>query len=387
MGLPGRSVLTSLFAKQAVRQAATVAAALSVASILSACERPPASGPIRPIATFGEVGDSPGQFGYPRSIVAGPDSLFIVDRLARIQRLDPRTGESKGEFVMPQWQNGKPTGLSLFLPEGAPEDDALLLVADTHYHRVLAYRLSAFTLPPSKDPAHAEAFRFGSYGNGPGQFVYTTDVAALPTPDGKSIARLYVSEYGGNDRVSIFEPGGVNPDGSPAWRFISSFGSFGASADPDTIQFNRPQALALDLSRRELIVADSCNHRIGRFTLDGALISWISGPGVEPGKLMYPYGIALLGDGTALVSEFQNNRVQRLDLTTGESLGIFGQAGRGEGQLASPWSVALRESTAYVLDSGNSRVIAFDRPRARRASSAGAAVAGHTEPSQRSVPR
>src|SRR6185436_9431575 len=101
------------------------------------------------------------------------------------------------------------------------------------------------------------------------------------------------------------------------FHFKFSIGHYGSGSSPDDVQFNRPQSLALDLKRQELIVTDACNHRLGRFTLDGKLIAWISSPaqvGALPGQFSYPYGLALLDDGSALIAEFGGNRVQHIDL-------------------------------------------------------------------------
>jgi DNA-binding beta-propeller fold protein YncE len=78
--------------------------------------------------------------------------------------------------------------------------------------------------------------------------------------------------------------------------------------------------------------------------------------GRAPGQLEYPYGVALCPDGTLLVAEFGNNRIQRFD-RTGRSLNIWAEAGRQPGQLAYPWGVAVgKDQRVYVLDSGNNRV-------------------------------
>ena len=77
-------------------------------------------------------------------------------------------------------------------------------------------------------------------------------------------------------------------------------------------------------------------------------------------RFNYPYGLCLREDGTALVCEFGGGRVQWIDLEKGTSLGCFGVAGRGPGELASPWAVAAVGERVFVLDSGNNRVQAFD---------------------------
>ena len=274
---------------------------------------------MKPKMTFGVAGQSLGQFGYPRGIAADAQRqrLFIVDKSARVQRFG-FDGIPQMEWRMPEKENGKPTGLSI-----AP--DGRVFIADTHYFRVIAY-----------DQDGNEQMRFGEYGMDPGQFLYLTDIAFGPE------GRLYVSEYGGNDRIQVFSADG---------RFLFSFGSFG----PDPGQFNRPQAIVFNADLTELYVADACNHRIDVFSPDGKFIRSFGSAGEAPGQMTYPYGIELLPDGTLLVAEFGNNRVQRF-AASGKSLGVFGRVGRKPGELKCPWAVAAAGDNVFVLDSGNNRV-------------------------------
>jgi hypothetical protein len=336
---------------------------------MGGCTRDPIDGaPLSVLTSFGEVGSSPGQFSYPRCLESDGTHLWVIDKAARVQKLDPATGNSLAGWRMPQWSNGKPLGITFWRwPDGRER----IFIADTHYHRVMVYAPDSDPAAPtasvagmlSHDGTHwGEGYKlisvFGGYGTLPGQFTYPTDVAILPDAEG-NIARLYITEYGGADRVSVFEPSA--PD---EYNITFTFGAFGNSSSPEQIEFNRPQSIHLDIKHRELIIADSCNHRIGRFTPEGRLIAWL--PQVKPGRargeLMYPYGMTLLPDRTLLVAEFGNNRIQRLDLLTGESLGIFGQQGRGTGQLVIPWSIAHVDDITYVLDSGNNRIVGFPTP-------------------------
>ncbi len=366
-----RSAGRSSFAGRAV---VACLAAASAAFGLCACDGPPPPGEPVPVSdVFGGLGDMPGRFGYPRALDVSPRGigvapatglLWIVDKTGRVQGLDPTTGICQVLWRMPDRELGKPVGLTV--APGRDEKgqwcEELLYIADTHYNRVMVYR------PPAADrqsPAHEPTLvmSFGKYGTGPGEFRYPTDVAVLLAPGGKAVERIYVSEYGGNDRISIFDGEG---------SFLSSFGTFGAGrageAVADAVQFDRPQSLSIETvaGKPELIVVDAHNHRVGRFTLEGELIRWFGSrdhPGDEPGAFRYPYGLASLGDGTVLVCEFGNNRVQRIDLASGEGLGSWGRAGRGEGELAAPWAVGILGRTAYVLDSGNNRVLSFSAPR------------------------
>ncbi len=308
--------------------------------------------PLDVVAKLGETGMSPGQVAYPRCIESDSKGLWVIDKQARVQRLDPATGRAGVHWKMPEFALGKPTGVTAWRARGAP--GVLLFVADTHYHRVMVY-----DVPDSMgEGSPGLVTQFGSFGTGPGEFIYPTDVAVVPNDLGTSVERLYVSEYGGNDRVSVYEP---REAGAAEFAFRFSFGRYGNGPE----EFNRPQSMAWDALRRELIVADACNHRVGRFTGEGKNLGWMGGPegvGAEAGRFNYPYGICQLPDGTLLVAEYGNSRVQRVDVAAGTSLGIFGTRGRGKGQLATPWGVALAGETAFVLDSGNDRILGFEVP-------------------------
>ncbi len=364
--------------------AAWFACALSVG--LCGCSREaPVGGPLEVVAKIGESGSAPGQFGYPRCLDHDDESLWVIDKLARVQRIDPKTGTPLETWRTPKFDNGKPTGVTLWVPRRVASrgdstggdssraglDGPLMFVADTHEHRVLVYALSSVAQDKVKfsgglvDQPPTLLTTFGSYGTGDGQMIYPTDVCIVPGADG-GIEKLFVTEYGDNDRISVWV---LNE--RMEFVFQSSFGTFGDGTSADSIQFSRPQSMALATlkdSRRVLLVADSCNHRIGVFTLEGGLVRWIrdpAGPSTKPGGFMYPYGVCDLGDGTVMVAEYGNCRLQRVDVETGESLGIFGERGRGASQLSTPWAITLMKDKVYVLDSGNSRIVVIDAPTGR----------------------
>jgi hypothetical protein len=348
---------------------------------MTGCERTPDGKPIAARRVLGEVGISPGQYAFPRCLDTDGRSLWVVDKLARVQRVDLKTGKGLSGWKMPDSDLGKPTGITVFDPTGRDEDQ-LVFVADTHYHRVLVYRPG-----PQGSRENAPVASFGTYGRGDGQFIYTTDIAVLP--DGKGgIERVYVSEYGGNDRISIWEPTPDAAGGTMQFRFVRSFGVYGDEAAAGQVAFRRPQALEIDHVRQRLVVADACNHRIGLFTLEGAPIKWIGaakdGSQVAAGQnvespFRYPYGLTLLDDGTALVAEFGAARVSRVDLDKGTIVATYGKPGRGDGELTTPWSVVVTGDDAFVLDSGNNRIMAFAAP-APRTEVAGAGGVGARTP-------
>lgn len=277
------------------------------------------SSPVR--LAFGRTGQAPLEFAYPRACVSlGREGLAIVDKSGRIQVAD-WTGNYVREWSMPEIAAGKPTGLGV-------DRAGRVYAADTHYSRVMVF-----------DAQGSRLSAFGSYGDGPGQFRMTTDVAV------DASGRVYVGEYGGNDRISVF---------SPDHEFLFSFDG----ADGGGARLSRPQSLLLDGD--SLWVADACNHRLCRFSLDGRLLATFGTLGGGPGQLRFPYGVDRLSDGTLVVCEYGNNRVQRFT-TEGRSLGVWGRAGRRPGELAYPWALAVGPGDrVYVVDSGNNRVQAFD---------------------------
>ncbi len=260
----------------------------------------------------------PGEFNYPRAAAINADGLlYVVDKGGRLQVLT-QAGEFVLDWRMPEVDAGKPTGLGI-----AP--DGTVYAADTHYSRVVYF-----------SPEGQRLGQFGTLGDEPGQFRLPTDVAV----DREGF--IYVSEYGGNDRISKF---------SPKWQHLFSFGGRDAGA----ARLERPQALLI-APDSTLWVADSCNHRICHYDSEGRFLGAYGRPGHGIGELWFPYGLGLLSDGTLVVCEYGNNRVQRFD-QAGRSLGTWGAAGRRPGQLAYPWSLAVgTDDRVLIIDSGNNRV-------------------------------
>ena len=86
--------------------------------------------------------------------------------------------------------------------------------------------------------------------------------------------------------------------------------------------------------------------------------------GLQPYKLSVPVDLYKPKedyDGSLLVAEYGNNRIQHL-AADGQSLGVYGSVGTAEGQLKYPWGVDVTDDHAFVLDSGNNRVQVVNLP-------------------------
>ena len=312
-----------------LRRVAPLAVMFAATMMVVGCSPPTEVENPEPVAAevvFGGTGMIPGRFDYPRAIAIDADrsQLYVIDKSARVQRFS-LDGEYLGGWMMPQWENGKPTGVAV-----AP--DGRVFIADTHYHRIAVF-----------NEGGEELFAFGRYGEENGEFIYPTDIAF--GPDGI----LFVAEYGGNDRIQVFDSEG---------NWLRAFGSMGATRE----QFSRPQGIAWHEDRQELFIADAINHRVVVTDALGEVQRILGSPGRQPGEMSYPYDITLPGDGTVMVVEFGNNRVQRLDLLDGDCQGIWGGTGEETGRLRYPWGIDAKAGVLAVLDSGNSRVLVGDAP-------------------------
>lgn len=297
------------------RACSTVLAAILLAS-LAGCQKN-AAGPELPQATWLETGNGPGQTVYPRGIAYDEihDWFYVVDRQARVQRLDG-SGKFISGWTMPDFIQGKPVGISV-------GPDGNVWIPDTHYHRVMVY-----------SPEGKEVRRWGGRGTEHGQFIYPTDIAFH---EGK----VYVAEYGDHDRVQVFTMTG---------EYLFEFGAFGQGPG----EFSRPQSMVI--LGQEIFITDACNHRIVVFDVAGRFLRTLCTVGGEPGQLRFPYGLDADKEGNLIVTEFGNNRVQKLS-REGKPLATWGTSGRDTGELAFPWASAVdKRGRIVIVDSGNNRL-------------------------------
>jgi DNA-binding beta-propeller fold protein YncE len=221
----------------------------------------------------------------------------------------------------------------LHRPAGVVFDhDGNLFVADQWNHRLVKY-----------SPGLAPIQFIGSYGSGPGQLQYPTNLAI--SPDG---TRLYVTELGGY-RVSMFTPAGV---------YLGSFGGPGAGPG----QFDHPWAIAVE-STGLVFVGDQYNHRIEVFSPTGTFVTQFGSYGAGPGQFHNPVGMNFDETGDLYVCDQLNNRVQKLT-RDGAPILEWGSYGAGPYQFYNDWCVLpTSDHHIWVGDAYNNRIQVFgDRP-------------------------
>jgi DNA-binding beta-propeller fold protein YncE len=314
--------LTETSSKTAGWQEAPLSAAIAVAmAILFAGCGVGGSSAGALVSVWGKRGLMPGQFTTPRAIaIDRGDRLYLVDMRAIIQVFDAE-GQFQIGWETPTHEFGRPSGLAV-------DRDGSLLVADSHYHRILVY-----------GPA-GELRRIvgGDEEAGPltGRFGYIGDVAV------DSTGCWYVAESQQHERITKLDPNGA---------LLAEWGGRGHRPG----QFQRIRALTFDRADR-LYVADACNHRVQVFDTEGHVLQIIGEAGEGIGQLHYPFDVAVCPDQSIVVCEYGNHRIQRFS-PEGRSLGVWGKPGRNPGELFNPWAVGVdSQGRIYVVDSNNHRV-------------------------------
>lgn len=281
----------------------------------------------RDILVWGKEGFRDGAFLNPRAIGVHDGVVYVIDRTGRVQSFT-KDGEFIDLWKTPDAENGTPTAITF-------SSNGNVVIPDTHYSRILEYATNGELL-----------HTWGSYGTGEDEFIYPTGAACSPG------GHYYFSEYGdGAERVHVFDADR---------RFLRQWGSPGDGRG----QFGRAMSIAIgkDESTADsanVYVADTANHRIQRFDLEGNLLRIIGSPGTAPGQLKYPYDVAVAPDGSILVCEYGAHRISRFS-ADGQFVRSLGTPGRSEGEFNSPRGLAIDEDgMVYVSDTDNHRIQRF----------------------------
>jgi sugar lactone lactonase YvrE len=253
----------------------------------------------------------------PRSIVAIADNrLIILDNAGRVLILDSK-GDVVKQWWMPEHDVGKAEGACLLR-------DGRIVVADTHYHRLVFFDQEGNVLST-----------YGERGDADGQFHWPIDVIQDPA------GFLYVAEYGGNDRIQKF---------TPDCEHVLTIGSFGDEA----AAFQRPSGLAWHDGR--LYIADAINNAVKVFTDEGAFVGVLKDQ-ERAIELKFPYDLSIGPDGLLYIIEYQAGRLTVME-RTGRVTGRYGRSGRGDGELSTPWGVAVdAHGRVWIADTNNRRIV------------------------------
>lgn len=194
-------------------------------------------------------------------------------------------------------------------------------------------------VPSPKEPPYRFVASWGTKGAAPGEFNDPTGVAV-------SGNEVFVADSR-NGRVQVFDSNG---------RFRRTFGRSGKAVS----ELGRPMNLTVHENR--LYVAEYFNDRIQIFKFDGTSLGTIGASGTGKAQLDAPGGVAVRNDGSLVVADFYNQRIQHL---TGKGKfvrqwGKTREIGVWAGEFNYPTDVAIGpDGTFYVADGYGDRVQAF----------------------------
>ena len=157
-----------------------------------------------------------------------------------------------------------------------------------------------------------------------------------------------------------------------------------------------PSSISMDASGN-IYIADSHNHRIRRVDAATGIITTIAGDGVPrfggdggpaiSASLYYPYGVSLDVSGNIYIADSYNNRIRKVDATTGIITTIAGEGTAGYGGdggdstaavLNRPHGVSVGQSgDIYIADSSNNRIRRIDGVSGIITTAAGNGIRGY----------
>ena len=149
----------------------------------------------------------------------------------------------------------------------------------------------------------------------------------------------------GNGRIEKFSPTG---------SFLSVIASKGSGHG----QLGEPNGIAVDRSGNIYVAEVASNHRVQKLAPDGTFIAEWKGPDIG---FYGPRRIAIGPDDSVYVVDQGRARIVKLS-PDGQVLTVWGSKGNGDGQFDDHTSVAVdpRTNKVYVADPRNKRIQVFD---------------------------
>jgi len=317
------------------------------------------------------------RLSYPSGVVLdAAGNLFIADTLNnRIRRVDviTRVITSIAGTGSPSFSGDGSAAVtaSLLMPgDVAVDQSGDLFIADTSNQRIRRVDAATGTIRSVAGNGH-EAF------TGDGGLALSTSLA---NPRGIAVdaaGNLFVADAG-NDRVRRVDAV-TQLITTVAGNGLSGFD--GDEGPATAASLSGPEDLALD-ANGNLLIADTFNNRIRRVDATSGVITTVAGNGsgafggdggpARDASLNRPFGIALDARGNLVIADRWNHRIRRVDAATGSITTIAGDGRAGfRGDCGPATSAQLSEPSSVAVDAaGNLFIADLANDRIRRVEAA-----------------
>ena len=179
----------------------------------------------------------------------------------------------------------------------------------------------------------------------PGTFNQPWGIAA------DKAGNVYVADTW-NHRIQKFDANG---------KFLTTWGSNGDTqgiAQINPTQFYGPRAVAID-AQGNVLVSDTGNKRILKFSPNGDPLAQYGGVGGENGKFLEQVGVALDAQGNIFVADTWNARIQKFDSNFSYGTQWIVQAWETQSVVNKPYLAVDAEGNVFASDPEGSRVLKF----------------------------
>lgn len=339
------------------------------------------SGIITTVAGTGTVGSSgdggpaiSAQLYNPSSVDAdGSGNLFIADESNRIRRVDASSGvittvagTGTGGY---SGDGGPATSAQLSSPSGVVADDfGNLYIAERIGHRVRKVDASTGVITTIAGTGTA-----GYSGDGgPATSAQINNISGIALDDS---GNLFIADAH-NDRVRRVDAS------TGVITTVAGTGNGGYSGDGNqatSAQLNYPSGVVVDGSG-DLYIAEYFNRRVRKVDASTGVITTVAGTGdagysgdggpATSAQLRDPVGVAIDGSGNLYIADQSDERVRKVNASTGvittvAGTGSYGYSGDGgpatSAQLNFPSGVAKDASgNLYIADNSNNLIRKVD---------------------------